>query len=263
MDLQIQGRVAIVGGSSRGMGKAIAMGLAREGVNVTICARDAEAVSRAAEEIAATAPEQVLAFSADLSRREETERVVRETARRWGHIDIVVNNIGGPPLGQPSALDDAQWYAALELNFLSAVRMSREALPHMRQRGWGRIINLLSIAVKEPVENLALSTGSRMAVVGFAKMLSDEVTREGITVNNVLPGRILTDRLRSLAGTRAQQQGIDTDEVLRQMSLSVPAQRLGKPEEMADLVCFLASERASYISGTSILLDGGLSRSTL
>ena len=154
MDLQIQGRVAIVGGSSRGMGKAIAMGLAREGVNVTICARDAEAVSRAAEEIAATAPEQVLAFSADLSRREETERVVRETARRWGHIDIVVNNIGGPPLGQPSALDDAQWYAALELNFLSAVRMSREALPHMRQRGWGRIINLLSIAVKEPVENL-------------------------------------------------------------------------------------------------------------
>ena len=183
--------------------------------------------------------------------------------QRYGRLDILFNNVGGPPEGKPSELDDAQWQAALELNFLSVVRMTREALPHMRRRRWGRIINLLSFVVKEPTEGLVLSTGVRMAVVGFAKMLSDEVAAEGITVNNILPGYILTDRLRSLAQTRADREGGTVEEVMEAMAGRIASRRIGRQEEVADLVCFLASERASYITGTSLLLDGGMSRATL
>lgn len=264
MDLQIQGRIAVVGGSSKGMGKAVALGLAREGARVAICARNVDGVQAAAQEIEAITGEgYVLALVGDLSKAADAKRVVQETVRRWGKVDILFNNVGGPPRGIPSELDDAQWKAALEQNFMSVVRMTREALPHMRRHGWGRIITLLSATVKEPIEGLVLSTGSRMAVVGFAKSLSDEVAADGITVNNVLPGYVLTDRLRSLAQARADNEDRDVDQVLEAMGNAIATRRLGRPEEMADLVCFLASERASYITGTSFFLDGGMGRSTL
>ena len=264
MELDLKGRVAIVGGSSKGIGKATALRLAQEGANVTIVARHAEDVATAAQDIAAaTSQDQVLAIPADLSKVEDTKRVAQETVDRWGRLDIVVNNIGGPPPGDPVELSDDQWLAALEQNFLSAVRMSREALPHMRRQRWGRIINLLSTAVKEPVPSLVLSTVSRMAAVGFAKMLADEVAKDGITVNNVLPGQVLTDRLKSLANTWAQAAGITVEEQYQRMMQKIPVGRLGEPAEMADLICFLASERAAFINGISIALDGGQTRATL
>jgi 3-oxoacyl-[acyl-carrier protein] reductase len=246
------------------MGRAVALGLAREGARVAICARNADGLQAAARELAQVAGEEgVLAVTADLSRPGDVTRVVRETLGRWGKVAILVNNVGGPPLGTPSELDDAHWPAALELNFLSAVRMARAVLPSMRKQRWGRIINMLSFVVKEPIEGLVLSTAARLGVVGFAKMLADEVAAEGVTVNNALPGYVLTDRLRALAQARAQREGSTTEEVLKAMARPVAARRLGRPEEMADLVCFLASERAAYITGASIFLDGGLTRSTL
>ena len=264
MDLGLKGRVAIVGGSSKGMGRATAFALAREGANVTIVARHAPEVEATAQEVAVTtSEEQVLTVPADLSQDDHVKRVVQETVNRWGRVDIAINNIGGPPPGTATELPDEKWYLALELNFLSAVRMCRQVIPYMRQQKWGRIINLLSVAVREPVPSLALSTSVRMAVVGFAKMLSDEVAKDGITVNSVHPGQVLTDRLQSIVKKWAEEGGITFEEQMERTRRRIPTGRLGQPEEMADLICFLASERAAFINGVNIPLDGGQLRITL
>jgi len=258
MDLGIKGRTAIVGGSSRGMAKAAAITLAKEGASVVICSRTEADIRKAEKEIAsASSSKQVLALAADLTRPDVIKHVVGQTLDRFGHIDILVNNVGGPPPGQPSQLTDEQWYAAIEQNFLSAVRMTREVLPHMKQRKWGRVINLLSNAVRQPVLDLVLSTSSRLAVVGYAKMLSNEVSQFGITVNNVLPGQVLTDRMTSLYGKMGKEQGRELQVMLDEAAQRIPMRRLGRPDEMGDLIAFLASERASYITGQSISLDGG------
>lgn len=263
MDLGIQGRVAIVGGASRGMGKAIAQGLAAEGVRVAMCARTQSALEEAANEVInSNSQEQVIAVAADLSSKDGPKHLFETVMNHWGTVDILVNNVGGPPPGKPSEHDDEAWSAAFELNFFSVVRMVRQVLPGMRDKSWGRIVNLLSIAVKEPVEGLVLSTASRMGAVGYAKMLADEIGPMGITVNNVLPGFVLTDRLRFLAETRAKAAGTTADEILLKMAEPAAARRIGRPDEMADLVSFLVSERAAYITGTSIVLDGGASHST-
>ena len=264
MDLGLRERAAIVGGSSRGMGKATALALAREGASVTICARDESDLRKTEMEIARISSQQhVLAVPADLSQPDEIKRVVRNTFNRFGRIDILVANLGGPPLGRPSELDDASWSAALEASFLSVVRMCREVIPFMKQQQWGRIINMLSTAVKQPIDGLVLSTSSRLAVVGYAKMLASELASYNITVNNVLPGSILTDRLSSLHEARAKELGSDTEKVVKEATDKIPMRRLGKPEEMGDLIAFLASERASYITGASIALDGGAIQATL
>ena len=182
---------------------------------------------------------------------------MRDTFNRFERIDIVVNNIGGPPPGKPSELEDEQWHQAMELNFLSAVRMSREVIPYMKQQRWGRIVNLLSNAVRQPVLDLVLSTSSRLAVVGFAKMLSNELAVFNITVNNALPGAVMTDRMTNLYEAMAQEQGKSSDDLIKEAAQRVPMRRLGRPEEMGELIAFLASERASYITGQSISLDGG------
>ncbi len=258
MDLGLRERVAIVGGSSKGMGKAAAIALAREGTFVTICARTEADLRRAEMEIARTATQQhVLAIPEDLSRLDNIKRVVRDTFNRFERIDIVVNNIGGPPPGKPSEIEDEQWHAALEQNFMSAVRMNREVIPYMKQQRWGRIINLLSNAVRQPVLDLVLSTSSRLAVVGYAKMLSNELARFNITVNNVLPGQVMTDRMTSLYQAMAEKQNRSAEELMKEAAQLIPMRRLGRPEEMGDLIAFLASERASYITGQNMSLDGG------
>ena len=264
MDLGLRERVAIVGGSSKGMGKAAALALAREGASVTICARNEADLRKTEMDIArATSQHHVLAIPADLSRSEDIKRVVRGTFNRFGRIDISVNNIGGPPTGRPSELDDEEWEEALEQNFLSVVKMSREVVPYMKQQQWGRIINRLSTSVKQPIDGMVLSTSSRMATVGYAKMLATELASFNITVNNVLPGSILTDRLASLYEAQAQEHGRSPQEVKKEATRAIPMGRLGKPEEVGDLITFLASERASYITGASITLDGGTLQATL
>ena len=264
MDMGLRERVAIVGGSSKGMGRAAALALVKEGTSVTICARNEVELRKTEIEIArASSQHHVLAIPADLSHIEDVKRVVRGTFNRFGRIDISVNNIGRSSMGRPSELNDEDWDGALDENFLSVVRMSREVIPYMKQQQWGRIINRLSISVKQPVDGMVLSTSSRMAVLGYSKMLATELASFNITVNNVLPGYILTDRMASFYEEQAQEQGRSPEEITKEVISSIPMGRLGKPEEVGHLIAFLASERASYITGASISLDGGALQATL
>ena len=264
MDLGIRGKVAIVGGSSKGMGRATAGRLAEEGAKVTLVARGEADLARAAEEIAAaTSPDQVLAVSADLSSATETERVINETIGAFGRLDILVNNVGGPPPGLASSATEDQWRAALDQNFFSVQRMCVQALPFMTEQGSGRIVTILSYSLKEPVANLVLSNAVRMAALGFSKTLADEVGRDNITVNVVGPGAVMTERYLSLVDVWAKDAGLSPEEMLAQKQAAIPLRRIGKPEEMADLIAFLVSERASYITGAFIPLDGGLIRAPL
>ena len=245
------------------MGRAIAAALVREGAAVTLCARRPDVLDEAAAAVGAAAPERVLTVAADLSQPDDVPRVVAATVARWGRVDIAVNNVGGPPPGQPLAMTDDQWRAAFELNFFSVVRMCREVVPGMRARGWGRIVNLLSLAVRQPEANLALSTTARLAVVAYARSLADEVARDGVTVNNVLPGSVATERLQAVAEMQARFHGRDVEGAMDDRQALVALGRFGQPEEMADLVCYLASERAGFLTGLSIPFDGGQLRATL
>ena len=264
MELGLRERVAIVGGSSKGMGRAAALALAKGGASVTICARNEGDLRKTEIEIArASSQHHVLAIPADLSHGEDIKRVVRSTFNRFGRIDISVNNIGGPPSGRPSELGDEEWNQALELNFLSVVRMSREVVPYMKQQQWGRIINRLSISVRQPRDGVVLSTSSRLAVVGYAKVLATELAPFNITVNNVLPGSILTDRLSALFDAQAQEQSCSREEMVKQATKAIPMGRLGTPEEVGNIIAFLASELAGYITGASIPVDGGAVQATI
>ena len=259
MELGLRDRVAIVGGSSKGMGRAAALALAREGTSVTICARDEADLRKTEIEIARTSSQHhVLAIPADLSRSDDIKRVVRGTFNRFGRLDIAVNNIVGPrPEEGPLEINDEEWEEDLEKHFLSVVRMSREVVPYMKQQQWGRIINRLSAVATYPLGGPQPSESSRMAVAGYTKMLSAELAPFNITVNNVMPGAILTDRLALAHEARAQAQNRPTQEIVMEATKGVPMGRLGKPEEIGDLIAFLASERAAYITGSSIPLDGG------
>ena len=264
MDLGLKDRVAVVGGSSNGIGKAAALSLARGGASVTICGRDEAELRKAEIEIARTSTQHhVLAILADFTRMEDIKRVVRGAFNRFGRIDIAVNNMVDTPSGLPSELGDESWENAMEQSFLSVVRMSREVIPYMKQQQWGRIVNRLSLFAKQPSEGSVLSTSSQMAAVGYAKMLATELATFNITVNTVLPGVILTDGMTSFYEEKAKEQGRSGADVLKEVSRSIPMARLGKPEEVGDLIAFLASERASYMTGANIPLDGGMLRSTL
>jgi len=258
MNLGLQNKVALVAAASRGLGKATAMALAMEGANVAIVARNAETLNSTADEIRKASGSKVLAVTADLSQATAIEQMVITVEQELGLIDILVNNAGGPRAGRFTDVSDEDYIRAVELNLMSTIRMSRLVLPNMRTRGWGRIINITSISVKQPLPNLILSNTARAGVVAMAKTLAGQVAAEGITVNNICPGYVLTDRVKSLAQTNAAELGKEPKEIIAQWESSIPARRLGKPEELGALITYLASEQAAYITGATIQMDGGL-----
>ncbi len=263
MDLGLKGKVALVAGASRGFGKAIAWEFAREGARVAICARGEEVLRATALEIAVDTGSEVFPVVADVTQSEDIRRLVSAVEEHFGQIDILVNNAGGPPTGAFMDFDDEAWEAALQLNLMSTIRLCRAVLPGMRARGWGRIVNLTSASVKQPIDGFILSSAARSGVVAMAKTLANECAAEGITVNNVCPGWTLTNRVKNLAEERARKEGKTVQEVVADYAADIPARRLGHPEELAALVVFLASERAAYITGTTIQVDGGYVRSLL
>ena len=257
MDLGLKDKVALVAAASRGLGRAVAEELAAEGASLLLCSRSEQAINKTAEEIAQTTGAKVLAVAADVSQKDEIVRLTQFGVERFGRIDILVTNAGGPPAGQFESLSQEQWEAATRLTLFSAVELARQVLPGMKERRWGRILNITSIAVKQPVDNLILSNSLRAAVTGFARTLANEVAPFGVTVNNIMPGYTRTERVEELAHMMAEKAGTTPAEFVARWEKEIPMRRLGEPREFAALAAFLVSERASYLTGTSIPVDGG------
>jgi 3-oxoacyl-[acyl-carrier protein] reductase len=261
MELGLGGRVALVAAASRGLGRAIAAELAAEGAALVICARHAEALEGARAEIAGHTGADVHAVVADVATQAGTDTVAAEALARFGRVDVLVTNAGGPPPGPFEAHGWDAWERAVQLTLRSAVELTRLVLPGMQERRWGRVINVTSITVKQPVDGLMLSNSIRAAVTGFARTLATEVAPYGVTVNNILPGYTRTERVEQLNRATAEREGVPVDEVQRRVESQIPMRRLGEPREFAALAAFLASERASYITGQSVAVDGGWIRS--
>jgi 3-oxoacyl-[acyl-carrier protein] reductase len=257
MDLGLHNKIALVAASSKGLGRACAQALSAEGAKVAICARGEKELRMAADEIARLTANEVLAIPADLTHARDCERAVRETVDFFGALHVLVTNNAGPQAGYFFDFDDNDWYRAVDLTLMSVVRLIRAAVPAMRQQKWGRIVNITSITVKEPLDNLILSNALRAGVVGLARTLANQLAADGITVNNVAPGYTLTDRIASLSQTQAKAEGKSPDDILAGMAAAVPRGHIGKPEELAAVVAFLASEQAAYVNGTTLLVDGG------
>ena len=263
MDLGLKGKVAIVAASSKGLGKAIAFELAREGASLTMCSRSEEELVETAQEISRQTGAEILAMPADVTKAADIEKLVTKTVERFGRIDILVNNAGGPPLGNFETFGDEDWAKAIELNLVSTIRLSRSVIPHLKKTGAGRIINITSIAAKQPLDGLVLSNTVRAGVSGLTKSLSNELGRYNITVNSILPGSIETDRLLHNREYTARNLGRTPEELKAEQAKTIPLQRTGEPHEVAAAVTFLASTRASYITGQSLLVDGGIYKGTL
>jgi 3-oxoacyl-[acyl-carrier protein] reductase len=263
MDLELKGKVAIVGGASKGLGRACAQALAEEGCKLTICSRSQADLDKAAGEIRAATGADVLVVAGDLDRYDTIRGLIATAVKQFGRLDILVSNSGGPPLAQAHDATEEQWATAVQRSLLFFSRMSREALPHLKASGAGRIVNILASTVYQPIPNLALSGATRMGVVAFAKSLADEVGRDGVLVNNVCPGSILTERMLSNVTARAQQKSMALEQALAERAQETAVGRIGEPKELASLVAFLASAKASYITGTTLRVDGGLVRSVL
>lgn len=254
MDLGLKNRNVLVTGASKGIGKACALGFGGEGARVALCARTEADVMAAADEVRARGAADVLAVAADASRADDVERVVAQTVERFGGLDVLVANVGGPPRGSFADLSDEQWARAFELTMLSMVRMIRAAVPHMRKKRWGRIVSIQSTSVIRPLPTLLLSNAIRPGVIGLFESLVPELARDGILVNAVCPGQTMTDRYIS----GYLQSGQTREDYLKTQAARVPLGRAGTPEELANAVLFLASERASYITGVALPVDGGV-----
>lgn len=263
MKLGLEGKHALVCAASKGIGRACAEALAAEGARVAICARDEEGLTEAVHAIGKSTGNEPLSIRADLTAAGDIDALFSEIARAFGTLHILVTNAGGPPPGNFSETSDADWQKAFELTFQGATRCIRHALPWMVGQGSGRIIQLASFSVKQPIDSLIRSNAMRSAAVAMGKTLSREVAESGVTVNTVCPGYVLTDRLRALFEKRARDNGMTVDDVMAAGLAEIPAGRFGKAEEIAALVAFLASDRAAYITGTTIQVDGGLVRGLL
>jgi 3-oxoacyl-[acyl-carrier protein] reductase len=255
MDLKLTNKVAIVLAASKGLGRAIATALSAEGAKVIIGSRDEDELKKTAGEISALTGNEVIAIPVDVTDAAMVTGFIEKVAEKFGRIDILVNNGGGPPFNKFENFDDTAWAQAFQLTLLSFARTSRLVLPHLQKTGSGRIINIISGSVKSVLQNSVLSTSMRMGVVGMAKLMADEFGPYNITVNNVAPGMILTDRLK-----HTLPKDTDQEQAMKDRAKNIPLGRIGKPEELAAVVAFLASDQAAYVSGTTIQVDGGANR---
>ena len=254
MDLGIRGKVAVVLGASKGMGRAAAKALADEGCSLAVAARDGKAVSEAFPG--------ALALACDVTRDADRESFLKAALERYGRIDVLVNNCGGPrPGGFGDAFSSKDWQDAFERSLLQVVRWTEAVTPHMK--GWGRIVNVVSTSVKQPIDQLLLSSSIRPGVLGYCKVASKSLAPKGITINSILPGLVRTDRAVEVAEARSKKEGVPVDQILREKVAEIPAGRLGEPEEVGALVAYLCSQQAAYVTGTTVTIDGGLMRTIL
>jgi len=260
VDLGLDGRVALVAASSRGLGRAIATGLATEGARVMISGRDETSLAETAGEIREDTGAEVDHHTADLTRVDDIRALVGRTAERFGGVDTLITNAGGPPAGSFDTVSDEDWRSAFELNLMSVVRLIRETLPHMRERRYGRIVNVASSSIKQPIENLMLSNALRAGIAGLAKNLSFELAPDGILINTLGPGRISTERSAAIDASQAESLGVSVEEVRGEAEARIPLGRYGTPEEFARVAVFLASPVNSYVTGQAFLVDGGMVR---
>jgi 3-oxoacyl-[acyl-carrier protein] reductase len=260
MNLGLQDRVALVAASSQGIGRATAEAFAAEGCRVAMCARNQRTLEAAADAIRARSNVEVLAEAFDVTDAAAVNQFVATVADRFGAVDICVANAGGPPAKGFLSTTQEDWQRALDLNLLSTVSLARAVIPHMQRKRWGRIVTITSISAKQPVHDLVLSNAARAAVVGLVKSLSNEFGPEGILVNNVGPGFTATDRLKDLAKSRAGASGQREQEIFDGWAADAPLRRLGGPNEVADAIVWLCSDRASFITGQTLLVDGGMYR---
>ena len=260
MELSLKGKNAIVCASSQGLGKAAAIDLAKEGVNLVICSRDQEKINDVKKEIEDLAKIEVLALKADLNSEDDIKNLFMEAKNAFQSIDILINNNGGPPPSTFEQLNDEDWKKAFNATMLSAIRLSKLVLPEMKKKQWGRIINISSVSVKTPVNGLFLSNSLRMGVLGWAKALSDEVAPFGITVNTVCPGTTKTERIEEILTAQSKTTGKDKKDLEAAIAKNIPLQRIGEATDLSALITFLASEKANYMTGLAVQVDGGSAR---
>lgn len=263
MNLELNNRVAMIAAASKGLGKACAIALAKEGCRTSIFARSAESLEKARAEIDEQAHVEILTVAGDISSAADLEKWYRQTVQRFGQVDILVTNTGGPPIKRFQELTDDQWQAGVESTLMNVVRLSRFVIPGMQAKRWGRIIHLTSLVAKQPVDELTISSTLRAGLSGLTKTMANQLGPDNITVNAILTGHILTDRQYAIAEVRTKERGITHEQYFAQASAEIPLRRLGEPREVGEVVTFLASERASYISGVSLQIDGGLIRATM
>ncbi len=257
MELGLKNRVALVSASSRGLGKAVAYGLAREGAKLVICAREKKVLEKTADDIFLETGVSVFPLSVDLTDKGQIDWLIDETLDLFGKVDILVTNAGGPPSGDFMDLEEDDWMRAVQLTLMSTVRLTRLVLPGMRKQKWGRIIHMTSVSVKQPIPGLLLSNAIRPGIVGLTKSLAAEVSKDGVLVNAVCPGYFFTDRVEELLQAKAKKTKKSISKLTADITEQIPMGRMGDPAELADLIVFLASERAGYITGSVMQVDGG------
>ncbi|HJM15563.1 MAG TPA: SDR family oxidoreductase [SAR86 cluster bacterium] len=260
MDLSIKGKNAIVCASSQGLGKSAAVDLAKEGVNLAICSRNKEKINLVKNEIKDISDVKIVAIEADLSSKKDINNLFKEAKQELKTIDILINNNGGPPPSTFEELSDDDWQKAFNDTMMSAIRLSKLTLPDMKKNKWGRVINISSVSVKTPVNGLFLSNSIRMGVLGWAKALSDEVAPYGITVNTVCPGTTKTERIEDILNAQSKSTGKNKKELEEAIANNIPMQRIGEATDLSALITFLASEKASYMTGLAVQVDGGSAR---
>ena len=260
MDLGLKGRGVIVAASSEGIGRATAEAFAREGAQVAMCARTEETLLEAASQIRSQTGAEVYAQPLDVTDAAAVQRFTEQVAKQFGRIDVCVTNAGGPPAKNFLSTSPEEWRKAVDTNFMSVVYLAKAVIPYMQRHRWGRLITITSVSVKQPIADLVMSNAVRAAVVGLVKSLSNEFGKDGILVNNVAPGYTATERLKELAGVRALAGGTSAEGIYEQWAADTPVRRIGKPQEIADVIVWLASERAAYITGQTVLADGGIYR---